>query len=734
MTAPTVIDHILQLPRVKEYSEDLVPSTYKWTHILCQAICLGDKPSYAPADVHGVRDIADEWARLSKKYRNEMYGVDYVRLARTAPTDTVMPNDDDVTPMPVASNPSLKLEWYELAAMVIAGAVSLSSLAATLWPIYYAQTITDDIKYQGYTIQRAGADGHLDREWVENLCSMMTTAEKKYSTDEAKAIASSVAKKWQEFDDVWGSDIPFRSTPAPIPIDEFPAALRDYIKDFARATEVAADAVTGVVLSTIACAALNTIWIQDDFRKYSEPFVLNFAVLADSGERKSAIFNQILKTAMAEYKKFAIDQNSIEAKLRRQRAREVDRELAALTKTTSSSSRGPATPVSPTATGTGTGKGKWTSMRTIDDCEFEKDYWENSHFKSWPTTLDNANNPTIVQHIANSWTGMTAITSPDTSIFKATGRTALIDDRQTLLLAMSGDPIEVARKTTTGASVDKPALNTCVMTQIKSFNKYIAENQDAQDDGFIPRFSVVYTESMASERTFTEDPTEPAIRDAWLNAVGKINMAAREHIQEGIQRQADARASSPPLTWREDQKIEPRLILAKKTDVGPATEYVKWCRARAREQRTGRRYDAIKSWVSKSPARALQIATALTLIDNPRAVEIESKYLATAMKVVDSLTEHYLFAVHTTSDDDLRSVYHRILDVMNEKANLDENDEPMPMKQRDLKRQFNKRQADHLEHYLKALEDLNKIRRDKARPAGGRGAPIVRINLRPKVA
>ncbi|QDK02729.1 helicase [Gordonia phage Phendrix] len=731
MTAPTVIDDILQLPRVKQYSDDLVPSTYKWTHMLCQAICLGDKPSYAPSDIVGVRDIAEDWARLSKKYKGEVRETDYLRLARTAPTDTVMPSDDETVPMPVAVNPSLKLEWYELAAMVMSGAASLGSLAAALWPVYYAQTITDDIKYQGYTIQRGGEDGNLDREWIENLCAMMHVAEKKYTANDVQEITTSVFRKWREFDDVWGEDIPFRSSPKPIPIDGFPTVLSNYIKDFARANEVAVDAVTTVALSTLACATLNTVWVYDEFHEHSEPFVLNFAVLANSGERKSTIFNKVLHKSMQDYTEFAQQQNTVAARHRAKRLREIDRELATLTK--GGGSRGPSTGPSATATGTGTGSGMWKSMKTIDDYEEEKAFLETSSFKQWPTTLDNTNNPTIVQHLETSWTGMTAITSPDTSIFKAVGRTALIDDRQTLLLAMSGDPIKVARKTTTGANVDKPALNTCVMTQVKSFNRYISENQDAQDDGFIPRFNVVYTEPQAAKRTFTEVPIDHRIETAWLEVVKTINMVARDYIETEIRHQEMDRTSTTVIDWKEDQKIEPRMLKAKKSDVNAASDYVKWCRKRMKEVDTGRRYDAIAAWISKSPARVLQIAAALTLVDDAHATVIDSKYLKVGMQVVDSLTEHYLFAVHTTSDDDLRSVYHKILDVMNEKANLDEDGEPMPVKQRDLKRHFNKRQTDHFEHYLKALEDLNKIRRDKARPTG-RGAPIVRVKLRPKVA
>ncbi|NMM88947.1 hypothetical protein B2J88_32145 [Rhodococcus sp. SRB_17] len=82
----------------------------------------------------------------------------------------------------------------------------------------------------------------------------------------------------------------------------------------------------------------------------------------------------------------------------------------------------------------------------------------------------------------------------------------------------------------------------------------------------------------------------------------------------------------------------------------------------------GGHLEMIGSWASKSTTYVAQIAALLTLMDNPSATEVDSKYLVFAEKLMDGYANHHLALADVPTDAAAEAIWNRLADVDESKS------------------------------------------------------------------
>lgn len=474
----------------------------------------------------------------------------------------------------------------------------------------------------------------------------------------AGPVASAKADEWAALDS-------FNAPPPPLTLTGLPDVLRQFVIEASEALQVPTDLVLNHALGALSSAPYGTVnceirpgWVVS----------LNLAVmtLARSGELKSPLNALVMKP----FDQIEADRRDLDRDATSTRAGRIaalTTRLDAVKRSLTSSKTTATTAVAPAAS-VPSGSGFLSSVLAIGSpyAEVEKLEVEilrlKGKFLCWASVIDDATPEVVGVRLGGTYTGAVLMRSDETNIFShiaGQGRnTSGTEKAKVYLHGVSGDKIQTDRLGRDEVYVERPSLSLALMMQPEVFDKTIRNSPSLVDIGIVPRLLIVRPSSTVGARKADPKPMAPATESAWASTVKAIATTAEAHVTRVlVAREADAAASGKSVSIRQ---VDPRTMSV----TAAGWDLLRAYKARIEpELGKGGRLELIGSWGSKSTTYMAQIAALFTLMDNPSATEVDSKYLVVAEKLLDGYAYHHLALADVPTDAAAEAIWSRLADV-----------------------------------------------------------------------
>ena len=286
--------------------------------------------------------------------------------------------------------------------------------------------------------------------------------------------------KYELCEPQWPQPISFDEIKLPsFPLDSLPAPLSDWVEAVAKNTETPVDMAAVCALAVLSCAVQGKYRICPK-RDYNEPLNLYFLIIANSGERKSAIV-RMMTQPIYQYEKrenqrrhAIIEENQAQLNGWKKQIDILERE------------------------------GK------IDEAAKIRSQYhslEENRVKSLRLVADDATPEAITSLLANN-NGVLSLITTEGGIFDTlAGRYSNTVSIDTILKAYSGDPIRVDRKGREGEIINSPTLTMLLSAQDNVLSE-IMRNEAFKSRGLTARILYCRPKSKMGLRSY-ETPDIP---------------------------------------------------------------------------------------------------------------------------------------------------------------------------------------------------------------------------------
>lgn len=536
-----------------------------------------------------------------------------------------------------------QLTMHDLCVMSERGAFSLANLLEVLWREFYIKSRSDGLRAHDVIDLMLEEDIATEFKIVISSASGINAAE-----------YEEILSRFTLHDKAWGPLTPLTTAPATLPIHGLPGAVKSFIQEVARSIEVSTDMVTGLVIGTLGAATAGTVRlrVRSDWDESLNPAVL---ILADSSSRKSPVHKAVTKVLFNEEMSLG-EKDSTAYALRKIKIDEIRREISELERsakkkddsTTSSAAAPTATPDPKTKSTTAAAAAKHTAFtEEMTQKKLILEFLEMRALK-YSTLYEDITPEAFSDRLSQSWSLSITISSSETDLFaQATGLYSGGKNKmKNYLKAISGESLLVTRKSATDEKVPWSAAHMILMLQPGPFDRFLRNNADATDQGFIPRFNTIYPAKIP--RTHEDRAISDVAVSGWERVILGIRNAATKHIEDSVVAQIEAnRGRDIP---KQDQYVQYRYI-----DVPDVvhSKWVRWKKTFTEMAEEGREFYPIRAWINKAEARPLVLAALLTLADDPTATQVSNVYFDTGIELVEALKHHAMFVM--TNQDDVRN-------------------------------------------------------------------------------
>jgi hypothetical protein len=454
------------------------------------------------------------------------------------------------------------------------------------------------------------------------------------------------------------------------PLGALPKEVGEFCASVAKSTETNIEMSATVCLGTLA-ALLQIKHFVRVKPGYRENLSLYTIIAADSGERKSAVFSNVVKPArdvVREYNKSneaEFSDSEIELKSLKDRADFLEKSIAALSRDAPKRKE----------------LLKELKMLKLDVKNFEET--KNLEIFSDDITVEKASDLLINN-------GALAIASAESGFFGNLRRydSANIDP---FLKGYSGDSLIVQRIGRPGGEVDNPRISMILAAQPIIVKQMFADAEFHQR-GLCARFLIAFCGSTLSQMTFNADPVPESAVKAWKDDLHRI------------------------LTEEDDEEIS---LSAEACEVYREFGIYSYSQLGKSGALAG-----IKFWVSKLPGQMLRIAGVIHCCENkfPSKTEISKDTMLSARAIAEYYLKNALRA--SCGDDDSNSnnerIFNQILMVKSTSPNGEVNKRHLARKFHIDNNELQNALDDLVEHgYICVTEKKNKT---------GRNSTIILVN------
>lgn len=471
----------------------------------------------------------------------------------------------------------------------------------------------------------------------------------------------------------WPQLADLRSAPVKVPLDGFPAGIKEYVQEVSKKLEVDHDMITGLILGALGSAVTNTVRVE--FHDRHEPLNPAILILADSGERKTPAFEAVMgplreiQLELEERNLEAIDDREIDLGM-------IKAKLAQATgkvKKEHSAGDPPASHASPSKNGTGpaiagpvvvpAGAASAAAMSVSASEDDLRKLRKAELVLSKPglrfgSLVDNVTPEALGELLGLSWTAFVTMLSDETDIFEhGSGMYGSkgMSKWQTYLKAISGSGLKITRKGILDRTLPWSCLSMLVMTQPRIYENFIKNNSTTDENGFSARMAVIYPREMSGFRTNERYAADSLVMGIWPKIVTRLKRSAIAFIEDGIRAQKLEDETAGVV--KADRFVKYRVMTTSELCY---QEIIAWRKRHEKELRAGGRLSSVKSWYEKSAARALVIAALFTLCDDCDATAVDLKYVRHGLDIVDALVVHTLYASESRGESEARLILDHI--------------------------------------------------------------------------
>lgn len=286
--------------------------------------------------------------------------------------------------------------------------------------------------------------------------------------------------KYELSEPEWAQPLPFDEIKLPsFPVDALPSPLNDWVKAVAENTETPVDMAAVCALAVLSCAVQGK-YIICPKRDYSEPLNLYFLIIANSGERKSAIV-RMMTQPIYQYEKRENQRRHAMIEANQAQLNGWKKQIDTLER-----------------------EGK------VDEASKVRHQYralEENRVKPLRLVADDATPEAITSLLANN-NGVLSLITTEGGIFDTlAGRYSNTVSIDTILKAYSGDPIRVDRKGREGEIINSPTLTMLLSAQDNVLSE-IMKNEAFKSRGLTARILYCRPKSKMGQRSY-ETPDIP---------------------------------------------------------------------------------------------------------------------------------------------------------------------------------------------------------------------------------
>ncbi len=433
--------------------------------------------------------------------------------------------------------------------------------------------------------------------------STMSAAEKRLADEQARRAAPLAWTEPVSF------DVPVNLPP--FPLEVLPTVLRHYAEEIAESVQVPVDAPAGLMLAALSAATAGKTRV-DIGETHSEPSSVYVALVAGSGERKTAVFSRIV-APLEEIEAEELERAGPEIARATERRKIAEERLLRLRKIAADPDNEEA---------------KLYQQRAEDEAA------NLPNVPAAPRLIVADETPEHLGEVLAEQGGRIALFDPDASLFDIlAGRYSERPSVEIYLKAHAGEPVRVGRKSQKGAAVivQNPALTIglCVQPSVLSD---VAENKMFRGRGLVGRFLFVIPESLVGTRLYKSRGVSPAAAAAYRDTIRAIWRLPRASVgQHALLIEGEAHA-----------------------------EWETYHDGIERDQAEGGRLAGVRDWASKAAGAAARIAGLLHLVRYadcqpaaPWCLNVDADTTAAAVAIAEYLEDHALaaLALMSTAED-----------------------------------------------------------------------------------
>lgn len=493
----------------------------------------------------------------------------------------------------------------------------------------------------------------------------------KKAPENSEATNINIIPKHKEFYNIdkWGKPIPLDKLDVPdFPIECYPKEISEYLKALSISTQTSQE-MSAILLLGILAVCNQGKFVVKIKPEYCEPLSLYTVAVAEPGERKSAVINNISQPVFDfvenynnEHKNEIIKSQATYRSLQK-RSEETEKNFS---------------------------KGK-ASLGDVQEAAQElANFKQKSKLK---IAVDNTTTEKLVD-LMQEQNGRIAIISSEGGILKNFGSDYKKDiDIDPYLKAHDGDSIRFERINRAANYIKKPALSIVIGVQPERIKAFL-NNKDYKECGLVARFLIAFCRPMQGYRDINPPSIPQYVYKNYSDLIIRMLGRSCEHLDIFLSEKAKE------LYYNFQMTSEERLI---------------------------KKWRDIKDFASKIPGTMLRIAGLLhcAKVENPHEESIDEKTLEDAINITMYIVNHIEKIYKITPKTSLISDVQYVLEHVKKFENLEFDKQEVYQV---CKGRISK--AEYLDKCLKILEEYNYL---KIINISTEGRPKQKIILNPMV-